>query len=322
MISLRFLVLLIMVSFFETDGPLGIIPVPDRDGTVLPGSPEHGNTGIKGALLSTRFKSFEALKSVIQIEYFNTSPGSQRRPMVRIRHSDKGGEVTSVLTAGISQHDFQDARDGGFWDRVGLGLRSPYAAINKSDLLRVFILARRRSNLFGEGDPAFYDLAENTLNHIHDDDVEQMPSEDLSEKGYLNTFNHITAQAFMTTLFSESLADFIADIHERYNMPELITGDFTDEEIADLENGPVDNYVDIVNNEWGQELGKRLREKHQITRETVWTPELLENYLNDIQDYYSWALQIGFTPFRAEDEVVTRFSKKINRVMEDVSGLR
>ena len=126
-------------------------------------------------------------------------------------------------------------------------------------------------------------------NQISDEDYLNLSCEELSEKGYLNTFNHITAQAFMTSIFSERLADFIADVHELYNMPELITGDFTEQQLADFENGPVDNYVDMINNEWGQELGKVLGKKYGIDRHTIWTPQLLRDYLNDIQLYHSWA---------------------------------
>ena len=99
----------------------------------------------------------------------------------------------------------------------------------------------------------------------------------------------------------------------------MITGKFPEEEIKDLEEGPVDNYVDLINNEWGQELGKQLKKKYNINRETYWTPELLANYLNDIQSYYSWAFQIGFKPFRPEDEVIQRFSNKVNGAMEGLS---
>jgi hypothetical protein len=99
-----------------------------------------------------------------------------------------------------------------------------------------------------------------------------------------------------------------------YNMPELITGKFTEAQLADFENGPADNYVDMLNNEWGQELGKVLREKYAITSRTYWTPGLLTNYLNDMQAYYSWAFQIGFSPFRPTDEMVEQFAWKINTV--------
>jgi len=142
-----------------------------------------------------------------------------------------------------------------------------------------------------------------------------MPAEDLSEKGYLNTFNHVTAQAFMTSIFSEELADFIADVHERHNLPELISGNFSEAQLTDLDNGPVDNYIDLINNEWGQELGKSLREKYNISTKTRWTPELLAAYLNDIQRYYSWTFQIGFRPFKPADEMVKHFTNKINKVL-------
>jgi len=167
----------------------------------------------------------------------------------------------------------------------------------------------------GSVDVAFYDLAETMVGQISDDDWLNMSCEDISEKGYLNTFNHITAQAFMTSIFSERLADFIADVHELYNMPALINGNFTEEQLADFENGPVDNYLDMINNEWGQELGKVLGEKYGIDRHTVWTPQLLKDYLNDIQQYHSWAFQIGFRPFRTTDNVVIQFAAKINTVL-------
>lgn len=275
----------------------------------------------RGALLLTKFKSLDALKKEVQIEYFNDST-SFRRPFVRLTHRSNGQKVVSILKEGISQHDFLNARNGGFWDKVYLAVNSPYTLINKNELLRVYLMARRRDNIFGAGDVAFYDLAKTMLYNIRDDDLSKMRSEDLYEKGYLNTFNHITAQAFMTSIFSEKMADFIADIHERYNMAELVTGNFSPKQLADLEKGPIDNYVDMINNEWGQELGKTLKKKYQIHRKTAWTNELLANYLNDIQNYHAWALQVGFKPFRPQDEVVMKFKNKLNRVLTDVSRMR
>ena len=98
-------------------------------------------------------------------------------------------------------------------------------------------------------------------------------------------------------------------------MPELLTGMFTEEQLTDPNNNPVDNYVDLINNEWGQELGKKLKIKYGITPSTVWTKALLSAYLNDIQDYYSWAFQISFHPFTTQDSLVIKFSDKINKVM-------
>lgn len=280
----------------------------------------------KGALLSTSFKSFDELKQVIDIEYFKANDLADQafhfKPYVKLSHVANGKKVSSILMQGVSEADFIKAGIGGTWLRLKLAFNSPYFVFNRNSLLKTYNLSRRRGTVFGEGDMAFYDLAETMIHNISDQDLAQMSAEDLSEKGYLNTFNHITSQVFMTVIFSERLADYIADTHERRNMPELITGNFTAEQLSDLSKGPVDNYVDIINNEWGQELGKELRKKHNITSKTYWTPELLANLLNDIQSYYSWVFQISFKPYRASDEVVMTFSKKINLVMNEAPGLR
>ncbi|MBC7774907.1 MAG: hypothetical protein H7246_05655 [Phycisphaerae bacterium] len=266
------------------------------------------NTG-RGALLGTRFTSLEDLKTVIQIEYDSN--------VVFVRHCSKGRAVTSVLATGASQGDILNARyKGAIWKRFSLLFRCPYAVINRKDLEKVFNLSRRIPEWFGEGDPAFFDLAESSVAKINTPDLAFKNARDSTEKGYLNSFNHFTAQAFITSCFSEDVADFIADSHERYRHPELITGLFTAAQITNLEEGPVDNYVDLINNEWGQELGKQLKEKYGIDRETNWSPELLANYLNDLQRYYSWAFQIGFIPYKPEDDVVLRFSKKIDIIMK------
>lgn len=273
----------------------------------------------KGALLLTRFKSLEEFKEVIAIEYAIELGDSNRselgRPEVKLEYRSGGVVITSVLKDGISQADFLKVRNGSLWGKMLLGLKCPYALLHKSELTSIEHLSRRRPPIFGKGDVAFYDLAETMVGQISDEDLLNMSCEDISEKGYLNTFNHITAQAFMTSIFSEDLADFIADVHELYNMPALINGNFTEEQLADFENGPVDNYLDMINNEWGQELGKVLGKKYGIDRHTVWTAQLLRDYLNDIQLYQSWAFQIGFKPFRSTDSVVIQFAGKLNTVL-------
>jgi hypothetical protein len=216
----------------------------------------------------------------------------------------------------VSENDFVAARDGGVWERLVLFLRSPYTALHRRDLESVSILARRRPDLYGDNDPAFYNISERMVANIHEEDAAFLSQKDLvSEKGYLNTINHIIAQAFMTTLFSERLADFIADAHERKNIPELITGEFSADQISDMNEGPVDNYVDVINNEWGQELGKFLDNKYKIREDTEWTGDLMASYLNDLQSYFTWAFQIRFHPFKPDDEIVTKFSYKMNMVM-------
>ena len=225
----RFFLLFLLISTLAYNRPADTL-VPE---------PEHSHTDIKGALLGTRISSFEELKKIVQIEYFNSPNRSKGvisgNPKVTVTHTCNGRQVTSILTTGVSEADFVQARDGGFWDRIWLAANSPYAVINRSDMQKVAILARRRWIYFGEGDPAFYDLALKMNENISPYDKDRLSEKDLGEKGFINTFNHITAQAFMTSIFSETFADFMADAHERKHMPQLITGDFTPEMIADLE---------------------------------------------------------------------------------------
>ncbi len=268
---------------------------------------------LKGALVLSRFNSLQDFKEVVSVEYGKSS--------VYLTHKDGGNEVVSELRTGVAENDFVKARDGSIWDKIRLGVRSPYVVFNRADLIRVEILGRRRHMMFGEGDVAFYDLAEQTVSNIRYEDRRLLTEQDLSEKGYLNTFNHITAQALITSLYSERVADFISDVHERQTMPELITGDFTHEQLADFDNGPVDNYLDMVNNEWGQELGKELKRKFNIRSTTVWTPLLLSDYLNEVQNYYAFTLGISFLPFDPSSELLIRFSEKINLLNSNVNDL-
>ncbi len=278
-----------------------------------------------GALLASRFHSLAEFKSLVQVEYASngdvTDTSIAVQSQVKLTHRSHGEEVVGILASGLSQEDIMNAKKEGFWGRVGLLYSAPYPVANRADLERVLTFARRIPLTFGEGDPAFLDLAQTSVANINTPNLAFLTALDTSEKGYLNTFNHITAQAFITTIFSEELADVVADLHERKNMPELTTGRFTAAQLSNPDNNPVENYVDIVNNEWGQELGKRLRDRYQITRKTHWSPTLLADYLNEVQAYYSWAFGIGFQPFRPEDELMLRFTSKLNLVMGDGFGL-
>ena len=278
--------------------------------------------GMKMALLASRINSMEELQEIIEINYYNNfNPDTSHRDtesLVRLKHCSNGLEIISELKAGISQSDILNARNGSLTDQLALLYDSPFAIANRMEINKVYLLARIKPDLFGEGDVAFYDLALASVKNINTKDLAYIHPRDSSEKGFLNTFNHITAQAFITSCFSENLADFVADVHELHNMPELTSGRFTAEQLNAPDDNPVDNYVDMINNEWGQELGKLLKKRYFINRNTTWTPKLLARYMNDIQYYYSWALQIGFKPFTEEDVEVIRFCKKINLIQEGV----
>ena len=325
--TLLFIIPLIVVSLVDCSQPQGDIVIKTDNNSVtadneLVKRPEKISG--HGALLLTNFRSLEELKSVVQFKYVKADSLSAmpKKPEVQLTYGNSGYKVTSSLKAGVSEADFLKARDGNLWDKMRLMMRSPFAVVNRNNLKVIEFLGRKRPWMFGKGDAAFYDLAETMVYHISEEDMMLIPSEDLSEKGYLNTFNHILAQSFMTSIFSERVADFVADVHERHNMPELITGVFTDDQLNDMEKGPVDNYIDMINNEWGQDLGKLLRSKYAICRNTYWTPDLLADYLNDVQSYHSWAFQIGFVPFRATDDIVINFAKKMNTVLEKVPELQ
>ena len=299
-----------------------LIPIERSDSTHML-SPGHLVGPGNGALLLTRFHSFEEFRKTVHIAYGrNLAEGNENNKQVRLLHHGKGGVVESILHKGVSERDFVKARDSGFWAKVSLLFRSPYSIWNRKKLGKMYALSRRRGAVFGEGDVAFFDLAETMTEHISSYDKAFVPAKDLTDKGYINTFNHVVSQAFVTSVYSEKLADFIADSHERFAMPELITGSFTAAQKADVENGPTDNYLDMINNEWGQELGKELAKRYGINRKTVWTPELLADYLNDIQAYFSWSFHIGFSPYTTKDEVIIRFVGKINTVMQEAPVVR
>ena len=271
----------------------------------------------KCALLLSKFNSLDELKAVVKIKYID------KPRQVLVIHCSGGRLIVAQLVEDdISEGDLKKAKAGGVLDKFKMLFHSPYTVQNRTNLQRIEYLGRRKYRDFGEGDVAFYDLAETMVKNIIEEDRARMTERDLGEKGYLNTFNHITAQAFMTSIFSERFADFVADIHERYHIPELISGDFSDKQIKDLDTGPVDNYIDLVNNEWGQELGKELKIKFNIDRNSKWSPEKLAEYLNAIQDYNSLSFGIAFRPFSPKDELVLRFSDKLNTILHRFESLK
>lgn len=271
------------------------------------------------ALLASRFNSLEALKEVLQIDYHyvdeQTDSAGARRSFVTLQHCSHHQKARSLLSQGLRQKDITDAANGTFLDRVFLLLKDPYAARNRINLYKVFNLGRRRANVYGYGDVAFYDLALASVQHIIPQQNSFLSPQDSSEKGYLNTFNHITAQAVITACFSEEFADYIADVHERNNLPQLITGKFPKIQGGDAAQTPVDNYVDMINNEWGQSIGLRLKKELNIDATTRWTPALLCQFLNKTQQHYCYAFGIQMNPFRKNDSLILKYTAKMNKVL-------
>lgn len=280
----------------------------------------HSSKGIH-ALLASRFGNLEDLKKVLNIEYYGvdemTDSIGDSHSYVVLKHCSHHKMATSILKKGLSQTNITDAANGTFIDRVALILQDPYAGRNRLNLYKVFNLGRRRANVYGYGDVAFYDLALASVKHIIPHAQTFIHPQDSSEKGYLNTFNHITAQAFITACFSEEFADYIADVHERNNLPQLITGKFPAAKESDNVHNSVDNYVDMINNEWGQSLGIQLKKELDIDPTRPWTPSLLCNFLNKIQQHYCYAFGFTMHPFRQQDRLILQYTTKINKVLID-----
>lgn len=296
---MRFYFLLVMISFFACQS----LEEKSSKGHI-----RHDD--IKGPLLGTSIKSFEELNQIVDIKY-NDAP----KKYVRLLQSNSNQNIISVLTQGITEKDLSKVSKGTLTDKVILALKEPQLAIYRKDLNRCYVLSRRMGEYFGDKDISFYDLALEMTKHIQLNPFDSLYKNQKTEKGFVNTFNHVIAQSFVTAIFSESHADLIADIHERANMPELVTGDFSEDQLKDLKTGPVDNYVDIINNEWGQEYGKDLKIKLDINRHTFWSSKLLSKYLNSIQSEFCWVYEISMKPFRSEDEILKKFAKKLNLVL-------
>ena len=272
------------------------------------------------ALLATDYSSLEDFSSVVSISYLGEGKDSFTGT-VKLSYLDNDQLVTSELTDGVTQGDISEAHKGSVWDKLVLATRSPYAVWNRKDLSKIYMLARVRPTLFGEGDVAFYDLAEASMRNILPVNGAFHNFRDSLEKGYINTFNHITAQSLITALYNEEIAEYLSTVHERYAMPQLVSGLFTKEQLFDTLNFPVDNYVDIINNEIGQELGKHLKFKYGITEDTKWTAAFLCQFLNKVQAYYSNSFNVTITPFKEDDVLIVRFSNKVEAIKSAKSYL-
>lgn len=270
-----------------------------------------------GALLASRINSLKELNEIIQFDYFPLDSNDHAAvKKVTLRYPHQNDTIVAVLEEGIAQGMIVAARDGGLWDKLSIVIKEPFAVKNRNELRLINILARRFRNNFGDEDLAFYDLAQASVRNILYSPSAYLMERDSSEKGYINTFNHITAQALISSIFGVETANFVAVVHERENMPKL----FDEHYIYSLQakddiNKAVDNYVDLINNRFGQLIGKELSFRYNIDRNTRWTNELLANYLNDIQEFYRRSFNIGMRPFDPKELLVQRFVRKLNMIL-------
>lgn len=269
------------------------------------------------ALLASRIHSLEELKGMVKIDFFpKDTVDKTATKYVCLTYSSMGKEISAVLREGIDQGELVKAKDGSLLDKLSILFKDPFAIKIRDNLKRINILARRFRIQYGDEDLAFYDLGLASLKNIRKTEHSYTTALDSSENGYINTFNHVTAQALISSIFGIETAEFVAVVHERENMPELMDKSvISNLNNSDMINQAVDNYVDLLNNKMGQLLGGALSNKYNINRRTVWNEKLLSSYLNDVQEFYRYSFNISMKPFKEDDEIVIRFSRKLKAVL-------
>jgi len=271
------------------------------------------------ALLSSRFNNLDNLKNVVTItydkDYTKLDSIKCTKSEVTILYKNNKEKLNRTMASGISQNELLKLQKSNFLSKFYFAIKNPSLIRQRSELEKVYILARRKIEVFGPSDVSFYDLALASFNHINTPKLAFKNQRDSSEKGYINTFNHVTAQAIISSFYSEKLADIIGDLHERNNMLEITSGRFSKRQLNDSINNPEDNYIDIINNEIGQKIGLQLKIKYKLSENSQCTPLLLTAILNDIQSYYMWSLEIGLDNFRPTDDIVKHFSNKMNSIL-------
>jgi len=130
-----------------------------------------------------------------------------------------------------------------------------------------------------------------------------------------NTMLHVNGQALFTSIFGRGYAQLAGDIHERDHKA-LMTG-----EIPNKGKGltaAIDNYSDMVNNQWGQRWGEAIAKDLGITKDTKWTDDITAKYLNALQGKYALSMGLKFKSekdggtFKATDEFVKKYTTFIN----------
>src|SRR5215218_4154432 len=124
-----------------------------------------------------------------------------------------------------------------------------------------------------------------------------------------NMLLHVFGQAVITTIYGRSTADLVGDIHER-DQPSLISGKILPAE----ERQAIDNYADMVNNLYGQDIGERVSKTLGVSSSTVWTPALTAKFVNAIQGEIASEMGWKMTPFGAKDAQIVKFSALLNEV--------
>lgn len=126
-----------------------------------------------------------------------------------------------------------------------------------------------------------------------------------------NMFLHVFGQAIITTIWGRDAADFAGDIHERDQPALIVGGTFTKKTEAQA----IDNYCDMVNNIHGQAWGEQLSKSLGVDGDTVWTPEILTQYVNMMQALITGSFGWKTNYFQPTHPELVKFAATLNEAV-------
>jgi RHS repeat-associated protein len=242
-------------------------------------------------LVASDFETLSQLKKNLKLEYCYDVVDSKEVYQVTVSQNFWGIHQQHILTenGGPKQTELET-----FWGKASYAASHPGNALV---LNKINNLSLRKNN---DQKMAFQDIANTLKANLSKGEA----------RGTIdNTFLHVAGQSFITTLFGEGYADLSGDIHER-DHKSLLTGNI--QAGVDTQKA-IDNYSDIINNQWGQRWGEAISKDLGITKDTEWTNDLTSKYLNALQDKISKGMGVKFDKsFKESDNFVKKTTEFIN----------
>lgn len=274
-------------------------------------------------LIATDYKSLRELKRELDITYSpaqfipDNDGGIAMPAYVTISHPGGGINMANTLSEStIKQEELKRATNANPFYQALTATAHPEVGVFRSELDSIRMLSFVRHNRSGSAigviSNSMFTRIRNKPPDTHRSYATAKGMAKISAHDAIrNMMLHVFGQAIITTLHGRVVADLAGDIHER-DQDSLITGKIAVTEEKDA----VDNYTDLVNNLYGQELGEELRLTFDINRDTTWTPELVTSYLNAAQRYFHQHKGWRFQEFSKNDDEVKKFTSLLNEVQE------